>query len=75
MIKELKTLVSGFDLDVKAQTKVLIEDSNACSAEWVVYSLLEPYLRDETIKIIFVASQQFYSHYQTVFKKMFGLNL
>ena len=59
---------------MKKNAKIIVEDSNACTAEWVNYSLLELYLRAE-IKVVMIASQQSYFHYNTVLKKMGGINL
>ena len=43
------------DPKVCKNVKMIVEDGNACSAEWVNYSLLELYLRAE-VKVIMVAS-------------------
>ena len=53
---------------------MLIEESNACSGDFVIYSLLDMYLRGKTNKVIFVASANSFHHYQAVMKKL-GLNL
>ncbi|CDW83780.1 elongator protein 6 [Stylonychia lemnae] len=50
--------------------KIIVEDSNACTGEFVIYSLLELYLRNQNNGVIFVAASQSFSHYQAVLKKL-----
>ena len=73
MFKQLESIIPGFELDPKKPMKILMEDCNACGGEFIIYSLLELYLRENT-KVAFVASQHFYPHYLSVMKKM-GINL
>ena len=59
--------------------KLLIEDSNACTGEFAIYSLLELYMRQQQSSehahgILFIGAAQSFTHYAAVLKKM-GLNL
>jgi len=52
--------------------KILVEDSNSCTGEFVVYSLIEMFLRRTTTpgNVVFVGAAQSFSHYNAVLKKM-----
>ena len=56
--------------------KLLIEDSNACTGEFIIYSVLELFLRRQTspANVIFVGAMQSFSHYSAVLKKLVGIN-
>ena len=59
MIKSLEGIIPGFELDQNnfSNQSILIEDSNACSGEWMTYSLLELFLKQsENTTVIFVGS-------------------
>ena len=76
MFKQLETIIPGFELDPsKAGKKLLITDTTACTGEWLIYSLLEMYLRDSSSRVILVASDNSYSHLLAVMKKLGGLNV
>ena len=75
MLPSLSSIVPGFALTPQAPSKILLEDSTQCSGEWLTYSMLDLFLRDPTSTVVFVASQQYFTHYQTVLKKMSGLSL
>jgi hypothetical protein len=49
MFKKLQEIIPGFDFDSKnlKNKKILIEDSNSCTGEWLVYSLIEHFIRSE----------------------------
>lgn len=49
MFKKLQEIIPGFDFDSKnlINKKILIEDSNTSSGEWIVYSLIEHLIRSE----------------------------
>ena len=51
----------------------MVEESNGCGAEFVIYSLLELYLRNN-YKVVFLAAANSFPHYNTVMKKL-GINL
>lgn len=68
-------MIPGFELDTARSNRIVVEDCNQCSGEWALYSLLETYLRGTSHNVVFVASQQFFQHYQVVLKKMAGINL
>ena len=53
--------------------RILVEDSNTCGGEFVIYSLLELFLRHQT-KVVFIAASNSYPHYLAVMKKL-GINL
>ena len=57
--------------------KLLVEDSNACTGEFVIYSVLELFLRRQTspANVIFVGAMQSFSHYSAVLKKLVGIPL
>ena len=57
-------ILSERDLRVLCEKikELLIEESNTCGGEFVIYSLLELFLRNQT-KVIFVASANSYQHY------------
>ena len=79
MINNLHSLIPDFHLDPQAQgdcpyQKILIEDSNQCSGEWVTCSVLEHFLRSAQqsdidpsypfdLRVVFVAGQQSLCHY------------
>ena len=89
MFAQLSTLIPGFDLtpetipsstpdpisDRPIDLKLLIEDSNACTGEFVIYSVLELFLRRQTspAHVIFVGAMQSFSHYAAVLKKLVGI--
>ena len=52
---------------------MLIEESNSCGAEFVIYSVLEFYLRNN-YKVVFLATANSFAHYNAVMKKL-GINL
>jgi len=63
MFSSLSQIIPGFELDINKANSILVEESNACTSEWVNYSLIESFLRDASSKVIFVASQQHFTHY------------
>jgi hypothetical protein len=91
MFAQLSTLIPGFDLtpetipssishtisDSHIDLKLLIEDSNACTGEFVIYSVLELFLRRQTspANVIFVGAMQSFSHYSAVLKKLVGIRM
>ena len=75
MFSSLQNIIPGFQMDINTPSKIIIEDSNQCTGEWLTYSMLELFLRDTNSKVIFISNQQYYTHYQTVLKKMSGLNM
>jgi len=82
MFKSLASLIPGFDISHDNLPKsnlnfpiitdecLLIEDSNACSGEFLICSLLELYLRDSKNGIVFIASVNSFDHYAAVLKKL-----
>jgi hypothetical protein len=57
--------------------KLLVEDSNSCTGEFMLYSLLELFMRqqqsatpDNAYGILFIGATQSFSHYAAVLKKM-----
>lgn len=59
MISKLDSIIPGFELDPNnfKNKSILVEDSNACSGEWITYSLLELFLKQsENTSVIFVGS-------------------
>jgi len=55
--------------------KLLVEDSNACTGEFVLYSLLELFMRQQQASptdygILFIGATQSFRHYSAVLKKM-----
>ena len=42
--------------------RIIVEESNTCGAEFVIYSLLELYMR-RGYKVVFIASANSYAHY------------
>ena len=55
--------------DFCSDQRILVEDSNTCGGEFVVYSLLEQFLR-KNYKVVFVAAANSFPHYSTVLKKL-----
>lgn len=75
LFQQLSTIIPGFNLDIGLKNKIIMEDSNQCTGEWLPLYLLESFLRDSKSRVVFVASQNSILHYQTVLKKISGLNL
>ena len=50
-----------------------MEESISCSAEFVIHSLIELYLRND-YKVVLVAAVNPFAHYAAVLKKL-GINL
>ncbi len=52
--------------------KILVEDSNSCTGEFVIYSLIEMFLRRTSTpgNVVFVAATQSFTHYNAVLKKI-----
>jgi Elongation complex protein 6 len=48
---------------------VLVEEGNFAQGDFVIYSLLELYLRSAH-KVVFIASSQSFAHYAAVMKKL-----
>lgn len=80
MFAQLSTLIPGFDLTpetIPSNLKLLIEDSNACTGEFVIYCVLELFLRRQTspANVIFVGAMQSFSHYSAVLKKLVAIRI
>lgn len=46
MLEQLKGIVPGFEINLQTTNKILIEDSNSCSGEWMTYGILEMHMRN-----------------------------
>ena len=57
----------GFELPLTSN--ILIEEGNFTSGDFVLYSFIELYVRNQT-KILFIAAKHSFAHYSAVFKKM-----
>jgi hypothetical protein len=55
--------------------KMIVEDSNTCSGDFVIYSLLELYLINQNNSIVFIGASQSFSHYSAVLKKLVSSNI
>lgn len=53
--------------------RILVEESNTCSGEFLIHSLLELYLRNG-YKVVLVSAANPYAHNAAVLKKL-GINL
>lgn len=66
----MQEIMPGFDFGKdKLDSTVLVEEGNYSQGDFVIYSLLELYLRCSE-KVVFVASQQSFAHYSAVMKKL-----
>lgn len=48
---------------------MLVEEGNFAQGDFVIYSLLELYLRSAN-KVVFIGSSQSFAHYEAVMKKL-----
>jgi len=69
MFGQVNQLIPGFELRVEEPTKILIEDCNSASGDFVLYSLMELYLRSQA-KVLFIGAANSFHHYSAVLKKL-----
>ena len=69
MFSQVNQLIPGFELRVDQPTRILIEDCNSASGDFVLYSLIELYLRSNS-KVLFIGAANSFHHYSAVLKKL-----
>jgi len=84
MFKSLQSIIPGFAISsenplprsksridhwLEPDLKLLVEESNTCGNEFVIYSLLELFLRHNQ-KVVFVGAANTFHHYSSVLKKL-----